>query len=65
MHPKIKGRPTGEKNSKSAVEPLTSREATNQTTSIAAQSRRSLIALQSMPGAGNHARHHVSRKTQS
>src|ERR1035438_8361260 len=65
MHPKIKGRPTSGKNSERAVEPLTSREAANQTASIVAQLRRSVIALQSMQGAGNHARHHVSRKTQS
>jgi len=37
----------------------------NQTVSANADSRRRLLASQSAAGAANHARHHVSRQSQS
>jgi hypothetical protein len=65
MHPKIKNRPKGMKISGSGVEPLLPHKATSLSTSLNPASRRSAGAVQPASGAANHARHHVSRQTQS
>jgi len=65
MHPKIKNRPASENGAISAVKPLVLHDVTNPAASANAASRRSMIATQPASGTANHARHHVSRHTQS
>jgi hypothetical protein len=65
MHPKIKNRPAGSKAVVGSVKPLLLHDVTKQTASANDASRHSRIALQPASGAANHARHHVSRHTQS
>jgi hypothetical protein len=65
MHPKIKSRPPGENTLASPVEPLVLHDVTQQTASANAASRQQLTAKQPASGSANHARHHVSRHTQS
>jgi hypothetical protein len=65
MHPKIKSRPTGRKSRDNRVEPLLPHEVNSQMASINAAARHSMNAVQSASGSANHARHHVSRQTQS
>jgi len=65
MHPKIKNRPAGGKSPINTVKPLLLHEVTNQMASANDASRRRLIATQPASGTANHARHHVSRHTQS
>lgn len=65
MHPKIKSRPAGAPPTVGSVKPLLLHDVTKQTGSANAASRRRLIATQPASGSANHARHHVSRKTQS
>jgi hypothetical protein len=56
---KIKSRPVDEKILLNTVKPLVLHDVTNPA------SRRALIATQPASGTANHARHHVSRSTQS
>jgi len=65
MSPKIKSRSTDEKASAGTVQPPVVHDATNQTTPAKPFSHRPLMATQPASGAANHARHHVSRRTQS
>lgn len=65
MHPKIKNRPIGGKAPASPVMPLVNHDVAQQTASANAASRQSLQATQPASGTANHARHHVSRHTQS
>jgi len=67
MHPKIKNRPTAGKNPNpvNTVEPLLPHEVTNQNAAAVAASRRRIEAKQTATTIANHARHHVSRQTQS
>jgi hypothetical protein len=65
MHQKIKDRPKGGGTSGGGVEPLLPHQAANEPASfITAPSRRTGV-VKPMPGATDHLRHHVSRKTQS
>jgi hypothetical protein len=65
MHPKIKNRPSGGKTQIGAVKPLLLHDVTNPAASANDASRHSQIAIQPASGVANHARHHVSRKTQA
>ena len=67
MHPKIKSRPIdgNERGPMGTVKPLVLHEVTNVNASAVAASRRRLTAGKSASPAANHARHHVSRQTQS
>ena len=65
MHLKIKRRPAAGKTPVSTVKPLLLHDVTQQTASANAASRRRAIATQPASGTANHARHHVSRQTQS
>jgi len=65
MHPKIKKRPAGGKPPINTVKPLLLHEVTNQMASANDASRHRLVATQPASGSANHARHHVSRHTQS
>jgi hypothetical protein len=67
MHPKIKNRPAIGKTQGliNTVEPLLPHEVTNQNASAVAASRRRIDAKQTASPIANHARHHVSRQTQS
>ena len=65
MHPKVKSRPAGGIPSGNGVEPLLPHEVPKQTASIKSASRRSTMPTKSMSGVTAHARHHVSRQTQS
>jgi hypothetical protein len=62
---KIKSRPTGKKAPISTVQPPVSHDVTNEKAAANAASCRPLIATQPASGTANHARHHVSRHTQS
>jgi len=62
---KVKSRPADEKASVSTVQPPVSHDVTNEKASANPASRRPLIATQPASGTANHARHHVSRHTQS
>ena len=61
MHPKIKTRRAGEKNPANTVRPLMPHDAISRTVSA----RYRMVAIQPASGTANHARHHVSRRTQS
>jgi len=65
MHPKIKNRAIGDKPALGAVRPLLLHDVTNPVASATAASRQRLVATQPASGRANHARHHVSRHTQS
>ncbi len=65
MHPEIKRRPATGKRSGLAVKPLQLHEVANPAASARAASRHRLTAIQPASGGANHARHHVSRQTQS
>jgi len=65
VHPKIKNRSAAGKLAVTTVKPLLLHDVTQQTASANAASRRRLVALQPASGTANHARHHVSRHTQS
>jgi len=65
MHPKIKSRPVGQKTAVGSVKPLLLHDVTKQTASANDASRHRKIANQPASGSANHARHHVSRHTQS
>jgi hypothetical protein len=65
MSLKIKSRSTGGKTSAGTVQPPGVHDATNQAASAKPALRRPLMAMQSASGIANHARHHVSRRTQS
>jgi hypothetical protein len=65
MHPKIKDRPKGNNIPGNIVEPLLPHEAVKQSASFIKGSRLNSGAIKLAPFAANHARHHVSRKTQS
>jgi len=65
MPPKIKSRSTNEKTSVITIQPPVLHDVTNQTSSAKPASRRALMATQPASGIANHARHHVSRRTQS
>lgn len=65
MHPKIKSRPDGEKATTGSVKPLLLHDVTKQTASANDASRHRRTATQPASGTANHARHHVSRHTQS
>ncbi len=65
MHPKIKLRPAGEPAVPVSVRPLVLHDVTNPSASANAASRRRMRATQPASGTANHARHHVSRHTQS
>jgi len=65
MHPKIKNRTATERGRVSTVKPLVLHEVTNQNASAITASRRRLRAGPAAVGGANHARHHVSRQTQS
>ena len=65
MHPRIKNRPAGKTIPASAVKPLLLHDVTKQTASANDASRHPAIATQPASGSANHARHHVSRHTQS
>jgi hypothetical protein len=65
MSPKIKSLPAGEKTPLINVKPPVLHDVTNQTAPAKAASRRPSIATQPASGTANHARHHVSRHTQS
>jgi hypothetical protein len=67
MHPKIKNRPIGGKNQGpiSTVKPLVLHDVANLNASAVAASRRRIAAGKSASPIANHARHHVSRQTQS
>jgi len=64
MHSKTKNRPSDKKSSLNIVEPLMLHGVSNQAALATAASRR-MFAAQLASGAANHARHHVSRQTQS
>jgi hypothetical protein len=63
MHPKIKQRPVAA--SRPPVKPLLLHDVVSQAASANAASRRQMIATQPASGSAGHARHHVSRHTQS
>jgi len=65
MHPKIKPRPSGEPTKVSVVKPLVLHDVINQAASANDASRHRLVATQPASGTANHARHHVSRHTQT
>jgi hypothetical protein len=65
MHPKIKNRPVGQAVAAAPVMPLLAHDVTNPKASANAASRLHPIAPGPASGSANHARHHVSRKTQS
>jgi hypothetical protein len=66
MHPKIKQRPAGLGAAASPLKPLLLHERADPASANAvAVSRRRQIATQPASGTANHARHHVSRHTQS
>jgi hypothetical protein len=65
MHPKIKTRLTADKSTTSAVKPLLLHEVAKPTAPANPAARRRQIATQPASGTANHARHHVSRHTQS
>ena len=65
MHPKIKNRPSGVAAALGSVRPLLLHDVTNTTASANAASRLRMMAAQPVSGTANHARHHVSRLTQS
>jgi hypothetical protein len=65
MSPKIKSRSTNEKTSVITVQPPVLHDVTNQAAPAKPASRRPVIATQPASGVANHARHHVSRRTQS
>ena len=65
MHLKIKQRTAAERGRVNTVKPLVLHDVTNQNASAVAASRRRMTANQAAVGAANHARHHVSRQTQS
>ena len=64
MHPTTKPRSPSREPIIYSVRPLMLHEVTNQVASNAAGSRRRIVATEAASGA-NHARHHVSRQTQS
>lgn len=65
MHSKIKSRPANTTSPVGAVQPLLLHAVTNPSASANAASRRHQVAIQPAVGAANHARHHVSRRTQA
>jgi hypothetical protein len=65
MHPKIKSRPAGERSLAGPVQPLLLHEVANLAASVSATSRQRLVVSKSALGSASHARHHVSRRTQS
>ena len=67
MHPKIKNRPVGgnDRGPTGTVKPLVLHEVANMNASAVAASRRRITAGKSASPIANHARHHVSRQTQS
>jgi hypothetical protein len=65
MHPKIKSRPSTGNGPANIVEPIVAHEIANLAASAKAASRRTIAPIQPPSGAANHARHHVSRHTQS
>ena len=65
MHPKIKSRPTGEDLSPGKVKPQLMHDGSKQSPSVSPASRQRLAVPQSASAGANHARHHVSRRTQS
>jgi hypothetical protein len=65
MSLKIKSRSTTGTTSVITIQPPVLHDVTNQTASAKPASRRPLIATQPASGVANHARHHVSRQTQS
>jgi hypothetical protein len=64
MHPKIKQRPAGG-SALTFVQPPALHDVTNPAASANAASRHQMHATQPASGTANHARHHVSRHTQS
>jgi hypothetical protein len=65
MSLKIKSRSTTGTTSVITIQPPVLHDVTNQTASAKPASRRALMATQLASGVANHARHHVSRRTQS
>jgi hypothetical protein len=67
MHPKIKSRLAAGKNQDliNTVEPLLPHEVANKNASAVAASRRRIEPKKTASVIANHARHHVSRQTQS
>ncbi len=65
MTPKIKSRSVTDKASVSAVNPPMVHDVNNKKASANSASRHRLSATQRASSAANHARHHVSRHTQS
>jgi len=65
MHPKIKPRPAGGIAAISVVKPLLLHDVVNPKASANAASRKRQQAIEPASGTANHARHHVSRKTQA
>jgi hypothetical protein len=65
MHPKIKNRPAGTKAATGPVKPLLLHGVLKPTASASDASRQGRFAIQPASGSANHARHHVSRHTQS
>jgi len=65
MHPKIKSRPAGENRSPGKVKPQLMHDGSKQSPSVSPASRQRLTVPQSPSASANHARHHVSRRTQS
>ena len=65
MNPTNKTRPAAHETNVATIRPLMLHEVTNQVVSNVAASRRRMVATQPAAGASNHARHHVSRQTQS
>jgi len=64
MNPRKKNRPSDKESPAKTTKPLRLNDAGNQAALSNAASRR-VIAAQLASGAANHARHHVSRQTQS
>ncbi len=65
MHPKIKGRPASEMLSQGKVMPHVVHDGSKPSPSLSPASRQRLAVPRSASAGANHARHHVSRRTQS
>ena len=65
MHPKTKTGAVEGKTDTDAIRTLMQHETSNQVVSNKEAARRSRSPIQPASGAANHARHHVSRQTQS
>jgi hypothetical protein len=65
MHPKIHSRPASEKRPVGNVKPLLLHDVTNPVASVRSAVRQRLAVPRSALGGASHARHHVSRRTQS